>query len=258
MGEELAQATGNEQQGSSEGQLDQSGFSNPEGVVTEEVQSQTQNVISPEEAIAQMEAAQARAELYEQQNQFFQQALFQQMSKGQIQQNYVPDQSSALFEELRALQDGDFVAKEQVQKTVERLYSSLKSELQDQVVAITEYAAKQMYPDFDDVVTKYTADIVRQNPDMYKLIMSSKNPSDTAYKMGLTHPAYLQDKMSKTTKEMVNKVNQNIRHKPTLATQLGAQAGTPGYDANAVKSMSSEEFQKLVEQSKRGGPLPFK
>lgn len=214
-----------------------------------------QVTLSAEEAIAQLEAANAARELYQQQNQFYQEMLFQKNAQGQQSQVY-GQRNKAYQEALNQLQDGDYVSRDVYQKSLDAMYDGLRSEMQEQIVAVTEYAARQAHPDFDEVVTRFTADIVRKNPDMYNFIMMSRNPSETAYQMGLTHEGYIAEKTKASTANVVNKINQNIKARPTLATQIGASTANTGITADSVKNMSSEDFAKLVEQSKKSG-LPF-
>jgi len=115
-----------------------------------------------------------------------------------------------------------------------------------------ETKARERHSDYDEVVNKYTRDIIFGNPalgipanPMYiGMLEKSYDKAETAYKIGCSHDAYL-DKLQKASEQRGRKqVTENIKK----ATKKSPTLGKAGDSANAdrikamkIRNMTPEE-----------------
>jgi hypothetical protein len=131
-----------------------------------------------------------------------------------------------------------------------------ESKLQADRADRSEEIAMQKYPDYETVVRELTFELVNKDPKLLEAINRSKNPAETAYRIGCSHPIYreyqsqqqVQAGQRKVT-EVVDKVKRNLNTVPTLSgvTQKGVS------DDDRIKrlqNMPRDEFMQLTKEGK--------
>lgn len=110
-----------------------------------------------------------------------------------------------------------------------------------------EAEAKEQYSDYEEVVTKYTKDLVDKGQVSLDEIYNAKNPALKAYRLGRSHPDYVDGLVNKKIEErmkgITKKVNENSNKTKTLSNAPGS--GKRNMDeASRIENMDREEFFK--------------
>lgn len=164
-------------------------------------------------------------------------------------------QAKAEFLEQMAFQKGvansepeydadDFPTFQAVDKLVEKKVSAIQEGMRQQQIISMEEQTKAKYSDFEDVVSTYTKELVNGNPDLYNVIMNSKNPAETAYQFGRSHPKYLEKIQQSTATKIAKKIDNNVNSTPTLSALGGVS--NDRVSAGYYQSLSKQDFDKLV------------
>jgi len=145
-----------------------------------------------------------------------------------------------------SLDPDDFPTNNDVKSMVSKEVEVIKESLKQQQIVQMEEQAKVKFPDFEEVVGTFTKELVNQNPDLYNVIMNSKNPPETAYKFGQTHTKYLEKLQKNTAQKIAKKIDSNVNSTPTLSSLGGVSNDrvNPGF----YNSLPKKDFEKLVAE----------
>jgi hypothetical protein len=135
-----------------------------------------------------------------------------------------------------------------VEKVMEKKLSAVQNQYRQMMVNQMEEQAKSRYADYDVVLNEYTQDILRGNPDLYNVIMNSKNPAETAYALGKTHPKYTQQIQQQTARQIVQKIDSNVNAPATLGGVGGVSSQRD--QAGFWKSASKQEIERAIMKAK--------
>jgi hypothetical protein len=108
-----------------------------------------------------------------------------------------------------------------VDKLIEKRMAPILNQVKDQQLLNQENAVRTQNPDWDEVF-EYYKQIAREDPEMHKLVMASKNPAQRAYRLGKSHPDYEKKIGQTAASTVVNRINNNLSSPPTLNNINGA------------------------------------
>lgn len=93
---------------------------------------------------------------------------------------------------------------EKARKTAEKhayeaARKAVNQHLHNQNIAITQDRAREKYPDYDEVIRNYTVPLINNDPALAHKINTSKNPAETAYRLGKISDDYVEHEMQRTS-----------------------------------------------------------
>ncbi len=148
---------------------------------------------------------------------------------------------------LEDVNDGDYLTVAQAKKLLQKGFSSKEKEVeklkQDQHahrIQEAEAAAKEKYTankvgeglDYTSVIENGYKKLLEDNPALHQGVMSSSNPAETAYKLGLTHPDVAQKADAIKKQQLLKKLN-NVK--------------TPR-SGGSIMEMEDEDFTSLLSK----------
>ena len=113
-------------------------------------------------------------------------------------------------------------------------------------VAMSEITARQVYPDFEEVLTEYLPEVL-ETPGVRSVIENSPNPAITAYRLACSNERYLDKLKKETAVSATKKVAEKIagqKQAPLSGTN------TSGKVDKDVMTMTDAEFAKYKAQIK--------
>lgn len=114
-------------------------------------------------------------------------------------------------------------------------------------------AARASHTDFDAVVA-LAEQVVASAPDANLLLDMAKNhkdPAEFVYRLGTTHPDYINMVRQQATSKIVNQMNTNLSRANTLSN-VSAGSSNAISAAERMKQMSDSEFADLHDKVLRG------
>lgn len=134
--------------------------------------------------------------------------------------------------------DGDIITKGDLKKMLKEKESEFNNR-------IAEIQVSKKYPDYDEVVTKYLPEAIKENPKIRDVLLST-NDYEMAYYLAKKSDAY--QKASKKTKknEDAERILKNSSSSGSLA---GFGSNSPISTAKPYKNMSDEEFRALMNKN---------
>jgi len=119
---------------------------------------------------------------------------------------------------------------------------------QQQTIANDEIKARGKYEDYDYVVENYAIPLIKSDPALAHKIQMSKNPAETAYKLGKLSDAYEETNMKNQTSPRAEKILKN-----TSRPVSSAAAGTPlKSQADQYSKMSPSEVWQQSQKWAKG------
>lgn len=155
------------------------------------------------------------------------------------------EESTPQEEELK-LQEDDLITYGQLDKLAEKKARAIfQEELKKVERAKQPLAAKQKYPDFEQVVTSENIEKLKQeDPELEKLIMLSDNPFERTYRE-IKRADFFKSQMK--NKESDEKIAENMQ-KPVSSSSLGKQR--PLSLANDYAKGSAELYAEMRRYSR--------
>ena len=146
-----------------------------------------------------------------------------------------------------AYQADEYVPYGETEKLVDQKLGAIRENLRAQEVAMFEKQAEKDYPDFKDVVDKYTRDLIQKGKASYEGIMAAQNPAEFAYLIGTTHPDYRKSQEEKiraeVAKTVAGKINENLNTQKTI-TKVGSAPKSAATEVERIAKMSMSDFAK--------------
>lgn len=140
--------------------------------------------------------------------------------------------------------DFDGVSEDDV-LTVGELKKILSQKENQYQMSLQELKMTQKHPDYEQVVTQYLPEVLKQNPGLRKTLQSSQD-YELAYYLAKNSDAYKAS--SKKTKKNADaeRIVQNAQEAGSLSS-MGSNS--PVNQAKRYKDMSDDEFRKLVNRN---------
>lgn len=125
-------------------------------------------------------------------------------------------------------------------------YKKLTGKYAQQVQAtLSELQMAQKYPDYQQVVTKYLPDVIKQNPRLGTTLRNSQD-YELAYYLARNSESYRKDHVSAQKNSDAERIIQNAQKAGSLSSTGQV---SPINQAKRYKDMSDEEFRKVVNQN---------
>lgn len=119
---------------------------------------------------------------------------------------------------------------------------------QQQAVAISEERARTKYEDYDYVMENYAIPMIKNDPALAYKIQTSKNPAETAYKLGKLSDSY-EDTMTKAAPSpKAEKILKNSQ-RPTSSNAAGSLKTQSDKYSNMSQSEIWAESQKYARRA---------
>ena len=146
-----------------------------------------------------------------------------------------------------AYQEDEYVPYGATEQLVDQKLGAIRESLRAQEVAMFEKQAEKDYPDFKNVVDKYTRDLITQGKASYDAIMAAQNPAEFAYLIGTTHPDYRKSQeeriRAEVAKTVAGKINENLNTQKTI-TKVGSAPKSAATEVERIAKMSMSDFAK--------------
>lgn len=176
-----------------------------------------------------------------------------------------------LMSKLNSIQDGDLVTGDQVKDLISGLVGLVQEGFQSTSQVITadrslesEEKAKERYSaekvgkdlEYNNVIENYYPEVVRKLgvPGLHQQIMASKDPSEAAYQLALTHPD-LRAKAEESTKSKVaEEITNNLRRvrKTSGAGGLLDDIMAQQQTRDTLLAKSSEQLEAELREEELG------
>ena len=119
---------------------------------------------------------------------------------------------------------------------------------QQQTVAMSEERARSKYEDYDYVMEHFALPAIKNDPALAYKIQQSKNPAETAYKLGKLSDGY-EETMTKTASSpKAEKIIKNSQ-RPTSSNAAGSLKTTADKYANMSQAEIWAESQKYARRA---------
>ena len=146
------------------------------------------------------------------------------------------------------IEDDEWVSAKQVKGMVESQVAELKKTFQTQKTAGSIKAAKDRYPDYDEILG-YTEKMIAQNPDLVGVIEGSNDPAEMAVALGKTHPDYTAKAVKEASKKTAEKIKENAE-KPSTLDDISGGGSQALDELQKMQSMSDEDLEKMIHKIK--------
>lgn len=125
-------------------------------------------------------------------------------------------------------------------------YKKLTGKYAQQVQAtLSELQMAQKYPDYQQLVTKYLPDVIKQNPRLGATLRNSQD-YELAYYLARNSESYRKDHVSTQKNSDAERIIQNAQKAGSLSSTGQV---SPINQAKRYKDMSDDEFRKVVNQN---------
>jgi len=129
--------------------------------------------------------------------------------------------------------------------TVRDLKKALGKKEKEFNMTIQELRMTQSYPDYQEVVTKYLPEVLKQNPSLRNTLQNSQD-YELAYYLSKNSESYKKDHKRVSKNAEAERIVQNSQRAGSLSS-VGQT--TPMSEAKQYKSMSDEDFKKQVQKN---------
>lgn len=160
-------------------------------------------------------------------------------------------------DEFDDLDPNDYLTVDKARKMAEK-YADKKAEsaakrivgeyAQQQNLQMNELQMRSKYDDYDYVIEHYAIPQINNNPALALKIQQSKNPAETAYKIGKLSDDYEVSVAKQTTSPKAEKILKNSQ-RPVSGNAVGSPLKT---QADNFSKLSKEEVWKQSQQFARG------
>lgn len=199
----------------------------------EETYSETESVEQQEKNIP-LDALQAeRAERQKLQDEL--RMLRDNMHLMQTQQQNTKPQEKDEFSDLS---DDDVL-------TVGEFKKALKKKEQDYQMSIQELKVSQKYPDYQQVVSEYLPEVLKQNPSLADSLRKTQD-YELAYYLAKNSDAYKQKSEKPKKSQDAERIVQNANRPGSLS---GVGKKSPISEAKRYRDMSADEFAKVAKKN---------
>lgn len=133
-------------------------------------------------------------------------------------------------------------------KAVEAARKIVQEYAQQQNISNDEQRCRSKYEDFDYVIENYALPLIKNDPALAYKIQQSKNPAETAYKLGKLTDDYEETTMKQSTSPKAEKVLKNTS-RPISGNAVGSPLKT---QAENFSKMSPDQVWAMSQKYARG------
>ena len=119
---------------------------------------------------------------------------------------------------------------------------------QQQTVAMSEERAKAKYEDYDYIMENFALPMIKNDPALAYKIQQSKNPAETAYKLGKLSDSYEETMTKAATSPKAEKILKNSQ-RPTSSNAAGSLKTQADKFANMSPADIWAESQKYARRA---------
>lgn len=124
-----------------------------------------------------------------------------------------------------------------------KLSNKLASQFQ---MNLAEVKMTQKHPDYQEVITKYLPEVLKENPHLRTSLEKSQD-YELAYHLAKSSPNYsIQNKKAKRNAD----AERIVRNTQAAGSLSSMGASTPVMQAKGYKSMTDDEFRRLTEMNR--------
>lgn len=139
------------------------------------------------------------------------------------------------------------LAEKQAKKAAEEI---IQKYMHEQNVSNDEQRARGKYEDYDYVVDNFAVPLIKNDPALAHKVMTSKNPAETAYKLGKLSDTY-EDQMGKQqVSPRAEKILRNSS-RPVSGAAVGSPLKTQADQFSKLDPRESGDRQKIWEMSQK-------
>lgn len=144
-------------------------------------------------------------------------------------------------------------ARQMLEKTAEKKARAMAQQAvqeyaQQQTVAMSEDRARTKYEDYDYVMETYALPMIKNDPALAYKIQQSKNPAETAYKLGKLSDGYEETMTKAAQSPKADKILKNSQ-RPTSSNAAGALKTQADKYANMSQADIWAESQKYARRA---------
>jgi hypothetical protein len=165
-------------------------------------------------------------------------------------------------DEFADLDPNDIVTVSQAKKMAEKLAAKTAKEAakeiveqyvgkydQNQRVSQDEQRMRSQVQDYDYVVENYTIPLIKNDPALARMVQTSKNPAETAYKLGKLNDQYEDQPIKQQTSPKAEKVMKNAS-RPLSSNAVGNPLKS---QADEFSKMNPNEVWSMSQKYAKGG-----
>lgn len=142
-------------------------------------------------------------------------------------------------EEMSGLQEDDVLTVGEAKKYISSLQNNYE-------MSIEELRMQQRHADYNEVVSNYLPDVLKEDPELQEDIKRAKNPYKLAYKLAKQSDRYRQESLKQNKSEKAERILKNSERSGSLSS-VGST--TPANTSKPWKEMTDAEFQKHVSRN---------
>lgn len=192
---------------------------------------------TPQDSAPEMVSASVFQE-QKQQNESLQQELRlikDHLSLLQANQSRIPEKK---VDEFEGIDDGEVMTVGQFKAVAQKYNSQLR-------MSVEELKISQKYSDYQEVVTKYLPEVIKQNPNLYQSLQNSQD-FELAYYLAKNSEAYKTQNKTVKRNADAEKMVKNASQSGTLSS-IGGVSGLQA--AKKYKDMSDDDFRKEIAKN---------
>jgi len=155
-----------------------------------------------------------------------------------IQAQQYQQQQPQQKDELDSLSDDDVLTVGEAKKFMSRMDGQYKSNIQ-------ELKMTQKYPDYQQIVTKYLPDVLKQNPSLTSTLQQSQD-YELAYYLARNSDSYKKDHKQVKKNADAERIVQNANRAGSLSS-VGHTS--PINNAKQYKEMNDSDFREQVQKN---------
>lgn len=161
-------------------------------------------------------------------------------------------------DEFADLDPEAYVNVQQARKLVERMAEKKAKEMamqavqqyaHQQNVTTDELRARNKYEDYDYVIEHFAIPLIKNDPALAHKIQTSKNPAETAYRLGKVSDEYEASMQKQEVSPKADKILKNSQ-RPVSSNAVGSPLKS---QAENFSKMSKQEIWNMSEKFARGG-----
>lgn len=153
----------------------------------------------------------------------------------QANQSRIPEKK---VDEFEGIDDGEVMTVGQFKAVAQKYNSQLR-------MSVEELKISQKYSDYQEVVTKYLPEVIKQNPNLYQSLQNSQD-FELAYYLAKNSEAYKTQNKTVKRNADAEKMVKNASQSGTLSS-VGGVSGLQA--AKKYKDMSDDDFRKEIAKN---------
>jgi len=179
--------------------------------------------------------------------------------EAQVQQKSAPSKEEDDEDEFADLDPEDYIKVGSAKEKFKKLASKEAEKKAKQIV--TEYAQqmritqdeermRNKHEDFEYVIKNFAIPLINNDPALAYQIQNSKNPAETAYKLGKLSDAYKEQNMSKSPSPKAEKILKNS-NRPVSSAAAGSVLKSQADQFSKLDPRNSQDRQRIYELSQQ-------